>query len=178
MSSKATLQKKLFTQKSVEASFSKLQEVLPTLRLKNLKTKKTMENSYLLVEYKEGLFQKGEIEINLFTWKAKTVLLITWSYPSNEDDGSLEAEDEFGDGAEAILSIVTSVFSQRKSSLNHQQLLEELRLKMDATEIVPSIDNCDSSQKQGNVVVKIRCRGCLDTYNETLAKCPRCGLEG
>ncbi len=67
MSSKATLQKRFLTQKPTQETFSTLQKVLPTLGLKSLKTKKTLQDSYILVEYKEGFFQKGEIEINLLS---------------------------------------------------------------------------------------------------------------
>ena len=176
MSSRETLRKRFLVKKPVEETFLALQKVMPTLGLKKLKTKKIVENSYVLVEYKEGLLQRGEIEANLLAVNAKTELWINWNYPSNEDDESSKDEDDFGEGAEVLLSIVTQVFSGRKSSLNHGQLLEELRLKMNATEIVPS-ENYNGNQSQENVVLKIRCRACLGVYDEALLKCPSCGLK-
>jgi hypothetical protein len=175
LSSKAILQKKYLTKKSVDQTFSTLQMTLPTLGLKNLKIKKLLVSSHLLFEYKEGFMKKGEIEINLLARQGKTEFSVNWSYPSDEAEQSSD-ENEIG-GLEG-LEIVTSLFSllkSRNSSLNYSQLLEELRLKMNATEI---IYHNNSNQSEKNIVVKIRCRACLSLYDEELAICPGCGVKG
>jgi hypothetical protein len=172
---KVTIRKSFLTSRSQEAAFSSLQNVLSSLELKNLKTKKSVEFSYLLMEYKEGFMQKGEIEFYFLTRQTKTEFSIKWSYPSDEEDQPSEDGEEFGDGAEIIIDIFSRLKGIGKTSLNYEKIIEELRLKMNATEIVVSqISNENQSQKVE--ILKIKCRACLEVYDIALSKCPRCGL--
>jgi hypothetical protein len=173
-----TIRKKFLTSKSPEETFYSLKNTLSRIGLKSLKIRKSVENSYLLVEYKEGFMKKGEIEFNFIARQTKTHFSIDWSYPSDEEDqeeSSNNDEMEFGEGVEIITSIFSMIRSRKSSSLDHEKLIEDLRFKMDATEL--SAQNTDT-QPQKEVAVKIRCRGCLNVYDEELYKCPRCGLAG
>jgi hypothetical protein len=170
------IRKNFSTPMTREETFSTLQKVLSNLGLKNLKTKKMVEWSYLLVEYKEGFIQKGEIEFCFTAKQTKTEILINWSYPSNEENESSDNDGEFEEGAEVVTSIFSNLMRLGRSSLNHEKLIEELRLKMNATELVSTQNYSGQSTK--NVIIKIKCRACLDVYDEALGKCPQCGLAG
>ena len=175
--SQSTIRKKFITSKNTEETFSKLQTVLTSIGLKKLKTKKSVESSYLLVEYKESFMQKGEIEFYFVALQAKTEFSIDWKYPSNNEEQNSDDEGDFGEGAEIVMSILSNVMSRRKSSLNYNQLIEELKQKMDAHEIFSSQRNYDEQSKK-DVTVKIRCKACREVFDETLSKCPKCGMAG
>jgi len=161
---------------SQEDAFNLLNNILPTLRLKNLKVKKMVKFSYLVVEYKEGFAEKGEIEFCFTTRQTKTDFSLKWSYPSKSDEESIE-EGDFE--VEEIVGVVTSIFSNLsrlgKTSRNYEQLIEELRLKMNAAELVSCQNYKDNPVPMG-VIVRIRCRACLEVYDEILKECPRCHL--
>lgn len=71
---------------NLEETFFLAKKVLTTIGLKNLKTKKSVEPSYLLVEYKESFMQKGEIEFYFVALQSKTEFSIEWSYPSKKSN--------------------------------------------------------------------------------------------
>ncbi len=175
--SQSTIRKKFITSKNTEETFSKLQTVLTSIGLKKLKTKKSVESSYLLVEYKESFMQKGEIEFYFVALQAKTEFSIEWKYPSNDEEQNSNEEGDFGEGAEIVMSILSNVISKRKSSLNHDQLIEEIKQKMDAHEIFSSQRNYHEQLKK-EVIVKIRCVSCREVFDEALIKCPKCGMAG
>jgi cephalosporin-C deacetylase-like acetyl esterase len=175
--SQSTIRKKFITSKNTEETFSKLQTVLTSIGLKNLKNKKSVDSSYLLVEYKEGFMQKGEIEFYFVALQSKTEFSIEWKYPSNDEEQNSNEESDFGEGAEIVMSILSNVISKRKSSLNHDQLIEEIKQKMDAHEIFSYQRNHDEQLKK-EVIVKIRCRACREVFDEALIKCPKCGMAG
>ncbi len=161
---------------SCEPAFAKLQSTLPTLGLKNLKTKKAIPCSYLSVEYKEGLMQKGEIEFYVVAKKNKAEISLAWSYPSNEED--TDDEGDFEDGAEIISMIFSRVKKLRKSKLNYDKLIEELRLKMCSFENPSSEDGPSDSVDSPITVLNIRCSACCEVFDGKLGKCPRCGTVG
>jgi hypothetical protein len=98
---------------NLEETFFLAKKVLTTIGLKNLKTKKSVEPSYLLVEYKESFMQKGEIEFYFVALQSKTEFSIDWSYPSKKKQSSQDEE-------------------------THCQEIEEIRLKMNSTELFSS----------------------------------------
>jgi ribosomal protein L37E len=137
---------------TLDETFSLAKKVLTTIGLKNLKTKKSVEPSYLLVEYKESFMQKGEIEIYFVALQSKTEFSIDWTYPSKKKQSVQDQE-------------------------NHYQEIEEIRLKMNSTELFFSRNLVDS-QFSKDESVKIKCRSCLEAYDEALGKCPKCGFSG
>ncbi len=154
MSSTENIKKIFLTLGPPDQAFYKLQEVLQNIGLKNLKIKESAKYSYIHFIYKEGLIQKGTIQIYFFARKTNTEFWINWSYPSNEENQSEDdnTEDlEFGDGAE-ILNIAASIFSgiknrRKSSSINYTKLIGEIGLKMGAKEL---------SHSQGNEAVQFQ----------------------
>jgi hypothetical protein len=179
MSSNEIIQKKFIINKSNEETFAVTQKALAELGLKNLKTQKSVKGSYLLVEYKEGFMQKGEVEFNFSPGQLKTEFSIKWSSPSNQDDQSSENDEDndLGEGAEIVVSIFSSIMNRRKSKLNPQQLIEALKNKIGAKEISASAGNNIAKEvmKEKEVIVKLRCNNCRNIFDETLTKCPSCG---
>jgi hypothetical protein len=177
MSATAQIKKNFIVPISCEPTFVKLQSTLPTLGLKNLKTKKAIPCSYLLVEYKEGFMQKGEIEFYVIAKKSKTEISLAWTYPSNEEEETKD-EGDFEEGAEILYMIFSNVKKIGKSKLNYDKLIEELRLKMNSAEN-PSIEDGAFNSKDSSItVMNIRCRACCEVFDGRLGKCPRCGKAG
>ena len=137
---------------TLDETFSLAKKVLNTIGLKNLKIKKSVEPSYLLVEYKEGFMQKGEIEFYFVALRSKTEFSIDWTYPSKKKQSVQDGE-------------------------NHCKEIEEIRLKMNSTELFSSRNLVDI-QFSKDESVKIKCRACLEPYEEPLGKCPKCGFGG
>ena len=150
MSLQVTIRKNFLTSMTLDETFPLAKKVLTTIGLKNLKTKKSVEPSYLLVEYKESFMQKGEIEFYFVALRSKTEFSIDWTYPSKKKQSVQDEE-------------------------NHCQEIEEIRLKMNSTELFFSENLCDS-QFSKDESVKIKCRACLEAYEEDLGKCPKCGF--
>jgi hypothetical protein len=136
---------------TLEETFFLAKKVLATIKLKNLKTKKSVEPSYLLVEYKESFMQKGEIEFYFVALRSKTEFSIDWTYTSKKKHPSQELE-------------------------THCQEIEEIRLKMNSTELFSS-RNLSEGKFSKDESVKIKCRACLEAYEEALSKCPKCGFS-
>jgi hypothetical protein len=152
LSSQVTIRKNFLTSMTLEETFFLAKKVLTTIGLKNLKTKKSVEPSYLLVEYKESFMQKGEIEFYFVALQSKTEFSIDWSYPSKKKQSSQDEETRC-------------------------QEIEEIRLKMNSTELFSS-RNLEDNQFGKDESVKIKCRACLEAYEEALGKCPKCGFSG
>jgi hypothetical protein len=177
MSSTAQIKKNFIASMGSEATFSKLQSILPTLGLKNLKTKKAIPWSYLSVEYKEGFMQKGENEFSIIARKNKTEVSIAWTYPSNEEEENNDGVD-FEDGTEILSMVLSNVMRLRKSKLNYDKLIDELRLKMKASEILSTSEGASNSKDFSTTIVNIRCKACCEVFDEKLGNCPRCGTVG
>lgn len=177
MSSTAQIKKNFVVPINCESTFSKLQSVVSTLGLKNLKTKKTIPYSYLLVEYKEGFMQKGEIEFSLAAKKNKTEVCLIWTHPSDEEEES-DNEGDFEDGTEIISMVLSNVMKFRKSTLNYDKLIEEIRVKINGLANFSGDEASTSEVPPLTPVVNIRCRACLEIFDERLGKCPLCGVVG
>ncbi len=115
--------------------------------------------------------QKGQIVFNFLDRKTKTEILVFWNYPSKKEKKSEEDGDFHGAKIPAYFPL--KIGKIRKSTLNHEKMIEKLRLRMNATELVKS-QKQDDNKEQKNPE-KIRCKACLDIYDEALGKCPRCG---
>jgi hypothetical protein len=176
MSSTLQIKKNFIVPMSCEPTFLKLQSTLPTLGLKNLKTKKAIPCSYLSFEYKEGFMQKGEIEFYFVAQKSKTEVNLAWTYPSNEEE--TEDEGDFEDGAEILSMIFSNVKKLRKSKINYDKLIEELKLKMNSSENPSIEDGASNSEDSSITVMNIRCRACCEVFDGKLGKCPRCDTIG
>jgi hypothetical protein len=175
MSSTTTITKSFIVQMNRESSYKNIQNVLPTLGLKKIKILKAIAPSLISLEYKEGFFQKGKIEFWLLERKKQTCLSLTWIHPSNEQKEENNNETDFEDGLEILTTVFSNVSKLGNHSLDYNRLIEELRLKLDATEVVfdRPLSGNSSIEK-----AKIRCRSCLELFDETLKICPKCGTAG
>jgi signal recognition particle GTPase len=131
----------------------------------------------LLVEYKEGFMAKREVEFVLHSNQSKTEVSIKWDSPSNDEGKSSDHDNDFGDEAEIVMSVFSSLMGGRKSKHNPQQLIEELKHRLGAAEVSAPIESNITKEiiKEKEVIVKIRCAYCRNLFNETLNKCPTCG---
>ncbi len=121
--------------------------------------------------------QKGEIEFYVVAKKNKTEISLAWTYPSNEEEET-EDEGDFEDGAEIISMIFSNVMKLRKSKLNYDKLIEELRLKMDSSVNTSIEDGASNSENSLTATMNIRCRAYCEVFDGKLGKCPRCGTVG
>lgn len=154
--SKVTVQKLLLSPIKLEESFLKIENTLPSLELKNLKTKISTPPIYMLFRF-AALQQKGEIQITLEPRAAKTLLNISWSFSIKED----------------FEKSILMDYNYKK--------IEEFRLKMVATVITSTVyidpvpenstkNSVDAPQKQEKVRVNSRfflqftCPVCGETF--------------
>jgi hypothetical protein len=145
-------------------SFSVIQKALTEMQLKDFKIKKSIPFSYILVEYKAGWLDKRQIEFLLEDKQSYTQVSIKWFYPSAEFLQSWGVKKEMRAWEE-------------EEKYKTERLFEELKSRIGATEIQPSILKEKELIKEKEVIVKIRCPYCHNLYDETLDKCPHCGAK-
>lgn len=152
--------------KKLEESFSLVQGVLAELNLKELKTKKLVHPSYILVEYKAGWLDKRQIEFVFKDRGTKTEVSIKWFFPSVEHLESWGVKKEMKGWEE-----------EERHKI--ERLFEELKSRIGATDISPEKEEKTVREiiKEKEVLVKIRCSYCHNLYDETLDKCPHCGAK-
>jgi hypothetical protein len=109
--SKVTIQKLLLSPTRIEEVFSKIENILSNLELKNLKTKISTPPAYLRMQF-TAFKQKSEIQITFEPRVEKTLLNVIWSLHVNEEN-----------------------FEKTVLSQYHFSKLEELRVRITATEI-------------------------------------------
>jgi len=157
----------------VEESFSLVPKALAELGLKDLKMKRSVPSSYLLVEYKSGWLDKRQIEVMLSDKENKTQVTIRWFYPSREALKSMVKEKE------EIASFFEAIEEEERHKM--ERLFKELKSRIGAIEVPLAKEEKTVKEKEvtkeKEVIVKIRCPYCHTPYDETLDKCPHCGAK-
>jgi len=154
--------------KTVGESFSLIQKALTELNLKNLKMKRLVPSSYILAEYKAGWLDKRQIEFILQQKKTQTEVSIKFFYPSLDGWESMVGKKEIG-----------AFRAQEKlEKTRTERLFEELKSRIGATPVTEVEEEKRVREKEiikeREVIVKIRCPHCRNTYDETLDRCPHC----
>jgi hypothetical protein len=150
--SKVTVQKLFLSPTKINETFSKIENILPTLKLKNLKRRISTPPAYLLLSF-SAFQQRGEIQITFEPRVEKTLLYINWS-----------------------LHISNEGFEKSLLSQYHCDKLEEIRVKIVATELPSSTftdpvprNNADSTaNSQENSRVRI------NAHKYLCFSCPVC----
>jgi hypothetical protein len=137
MSTKVTFQKIFLTPRNIDETFSKIQLVLSNIGLKNLEVKESNPSSFLSLEYLEN-YQKCEIQVYFEPKKTKTIFCVNLIYSPNEQIPSHFVCEQFKNNYSFLIS-------QRK-------ILEDIRLRMTATEILSSAVFKDSDYKKGKEI--------------------------
>ena len=155
-----------------EESFSLVQKALAELNLKDLKIKKSVPSSYILVEYKAGWLDKRQIEFTFKDEQTKTEVSIRWFYPSYEILESMAKKKE-------EIALVKAGEETEKHKI--ERLFEELKSRIGATDISAVKEEREVKEteiiREKEVSVKVRCPYCHNLYDETLDKCPHCGAK-
>ncbi len=151
--SKVTLQKLFSSSNKINETFSQIENILPNLELKNLKTKISTPPSYLLFHC-TAFQRKGEIQINFEAAVEKTLIYIDWSYNINID-----------------------CFEKSVMSQYHYDKFEEIRVKIAATEISSLITFTESVKENSatNDVKSKKHAKYVSNQNRFLqVSCPKC----
>ncbi len=153
--SKVTVQKLLLSPTKIEEAFSKIENILSNLELKNLKTKMSTPPEFLHMQF-TAFKQKSEIQITFEPRVEKTLLCVIWSLHVSEE------------------SFEKSVLPQY-----HFNKLEELRVKITATEISSSTSFTDfvlaKSAKSAVDFRKNNARLRINSHFFLHCSCPVCG---
>jgi hypothetical protein len=155
----------------VEESFSLVQKALSEIGLKDLKMKRLVPSSYILLEYKAGWLDKRQIELVFKDKQNKTEVSVKWFYPSYEEYESLVGKKDF-----ALWKV-----AEKEEEHKTERLLEELKSRIGAIEVPLAEEEKVVREKEvikeKEVIIKIRCPYCHNLYDETLDKCPHCGAK-
>jgi len=156
-----------------EESFSFIQQALSEIGLKELKVKKSVPSSYLVMEYKAGWRDKREIEFILKDRQNGSEVSIKWFYPSHFEEFESIIDDE------KIIKMSRGFEKSYKEKT--ERLFEELKCRIGARdtplEEKEKIVKEKEMIREKEVIVKIRCSYCHNLYDETLDKCPHCGAK-
>jgi hypothetical protein len=169
---KAVEGKYLLNRKPNEA-FSLVQQALAEIGLKELKVKKSIPPSFLIMEYKAGWGNRREIEFVIKGRENGSEVSIKWFYLGTSQ--LLEAMPH----NERQMQMMRAIEKRRREPV--ERLFEELKHRIGASDI-PTIEPEKTLKekeiiKEKEVIVKIRCPYCHNLYDETLNECPHCGAE-
>jgi hypothetical protein len=124
--------------------------------------------SYVLLEYKLGLFglDSREIELTFSERPSKTLISVKWSYPT--------FESERRRGPSGLLGLLYER-NARDTRQNTVWAVEELKSRVGGAEIVDDEPAVREIIKEKEVIAKIRCEYCGILFDESFDRCSNCG---